>query len=92
MKKSLTIILILLFAGASLFAQKPYHGKDQHNKAQKEYKQHHYHHNYKKTRTVVIQPTAPRPPSVVIRVPSPPRPPIVHMQLPAPPLPPRPPR
>jgi len=48
MKKTLTITLILLFAGASLFAQKPHHEKDEHKERQKEYKHHHYHHDYRK--------------------------------------------
>jgi hypothetical protein len=78
MKKTLTITLILLFAGASLFAQKPHHEKDKHKEIKKEYKHHHNHHNSHKNTTVVIQPTAPRPPSVNIQLPAPqppPRPP-----------------
>jgi len=91
MKKTLTLTLILLFAGASLFAQKPHHKKDGHKEIKKEYKHHHHHH---KNKTVVIQPTAPRSPSVNIQVPSPPKPPSVNIQLPSPspPPPPRPPR
>jgi hypothetical protein len=89
MKKTLTITLILLFACASLFAQKPHQEKDKHQKPKKEYKHHHDHHENK---TVVIQPVAPRPPSVNIQVPSPPKPPSVNIQLPSPPPPPRPPR
>jgi hypothetical protein len=102
MKKSFTILVILLFAGASLFAQKPHHGKNHPKKAQKEYK---HHHDYRQNRTVVVVPaiprpqsvniqlpSAPRPPSVNIQLPSAPRPPSVNIQLPAPPPPPRPPR
>ena len=92
MKKSFTITVMLLFAGASLFAQKPHQAKDEHKEIKKEYKHHHYHHNNQKKRTVVIQPTGPKPPSVVIRFPSPPKPPRVNIQLPSPPPPPRPPR
>jgi hypothetical protein len=92
MKKSLTLTLILLFGGASLFAQKSHYEKDAHKEMKKEYKQTHHHHGYHKNTTVVIQPTTPRPPSVVIRVPSAPRPPSVNIHLPSPPSPPRPPR
>ena len=88
MKNSLTLIIALLFAGASLFAQKPHHVKDGHKEIKKEYK----HHHHPKNKTVVIQSTAPRPPSVTIQVPSPPKPPSVNVQLPSPPPPPRPPR
>jgi hypothetical protein len=86
MKKTFTLTLILLFGGASLFAQNPHHKKDGHKEIKKEYKHHH------KNKTVVIQPIAPKPPSVVIRFPSVPRPPSVNVQLPSPPPPPRPPR
>jgi hypothetical protein len=88
MKKTLTLTLVFLFAGASLFAQKPHHKKDGHKEIKKEYKHHHHHKN----KTVVIQPTAPRPPTVTIKVPSPPKPPSVNIQLPSPPPPPRPPK
>jgi hypothetical protein len=88
MKKTLTLILILFFTGTSLFAQKPHHEKVRHKELKKEYK----HHHYNKNQTIVIQSTAPRPPSVVIRFPSVPRPPSVNVQLPSPPPPPRPPR
>ena len=88
MKKTLTITLILLFAGASLFAQKPHHKNYKHKEIKKEYKHPHKHYKYHKNTTVVIQPTAPRPPSVNIQVQSPPRPPSV----PTPPPPPRPPK
>lgn len=92
MKKSLTLILILLFGSASLFAQKSHHKKNAHKKAKKEYRQTYRHPgNHKKTK-VVIQTTAPTPPSVEIRLPAPPRPPSVNVQLPSPPPPPRPPR
>ena len=84
MKRSLTLVIVLLFAGASLFAQKPHHEKDEHKEKQKEYKHHHYHHDYHQNRTVVIQQTAPIPPSVNIQLPSPPRPPSVNVQLPSP--------
>jgi hypothetical protein len=92
MKKPLTLTLIVLFAGASLFAQKPHHEKDGHKEMKREYKHHPYHRDYHKHKTVVILTTAPRPPSGVIRLPSPPRPPSVNIKLPSPPLPPRPPR
>ena len=90
MKKLLTLTLVLLFAGASLFAQKPHKGKVKHKEIKREYSRHHHRHAAPKNTTVVIQATAPRPPSAVIRVPSPPRPPSV--KLPSPPPPPRPPR
>lgn len=93
MKKKITIALILLFAGVSLFAQKPHHKNDKHKEIRKEYKRHHNHRDNNKT--VIIQPSAPRPPSVEIQVsspPPPPRQPSVEIQLPSPPPPPRPPR
>jgi ABC-type nickel/cobalt efflux system permease component RcnA len=92
MKKAITFILILLFGGATLFAQHSDHEKDAHKEMKKEARRSHHHHGYHKNTTVVIQPSAPRPPSVEIRVPSPPRPPSVNIQLPSPPSPPRPPR
>ena len=75
MKKKITITLILLFAGAYLFAQNPHHKKDEHKEIKKEYKHHHYRHDHHKNRTVILQPTAPNPPSVEIQLPSPPTPP-----------------
>jgi hypothetical protein len=75
MKKKITIALILLFTGASLFAQNPHHEKDKHKEIKKEYKRHHYRHDHHRNRTVIVQPAAPRPPSVEIQLPSPPPPP-----------------
>jgi hypothetical protein len=95
MKKKITIALILLFAGVSLFAQKPHHKNDKHKEIKKEYKRHHNHRDNNKT--VIIQPSAPSPLSVEIQVsspppPPPPRQPSIEIQLPSPPPPPRPPR
>jgi hypothetical protein len=92
MKKNITITLLLLFAGASLFAQKPHHDKDGHKEIKKEYRHPHHHKDHHKKETVIIQPAPPRPPSVEIQLPSPPRPPSVEIQLPSPPPPPRPPK
>ncbi|MEI7982817.1 MAG: hypothetical protein WCI71_14285 [Bacteroidota bacterium] len=92
MKKKIIITFILLFAGASLFAQKPHHQKDEHKKIKKEYKHPYHHHDYHKSRTVILQPTAPKPLLVEIHLPSPPRPPSFELRIPAPPPPPRPPR
>ena len=75
MKKNVTIALILLFTGACLFAQNPHHDKDEHKEIRKEYRPHHYRHDYHKRRTVVLEPTAPEPPAVRIELPSPPPPP-----------------
>ena len=75
MKKIITIAVILLFTGASLYAQNPHHKKDEHKEIRKEYKYHYYHHPYHKNRTIVLPPRAPSPPSVEIRLPSPPPPP-----------------
>jgi hypothetical protein len=75
MKKIIIIAEILLFSGASLFAQNTHHEKDEHKEIRKEYKHHYYHHPYHKNSTVVLPPHAPRPPSVNVQIPSPPPPP-----------------
>jgi len=95
MKRIIKIAVILLFSGASLFAQNPHHEKGEPKGQRKEFQHNHYHHDYYKKSTIVLPPRAPRPPSVEIRQPSPPpppRPPSVNIQLPSPPPPPRPPR
>jgi hypothetical protein len=76
MKKCIPILFILLFAVASLFAQRPHHDKDEHKEIKKEYKHRHYHHDNRRVRTVIVQPSTPRPPTVEIQLPSPPRPPM----------------
>ena len=75
MKKKITIALILIFSVASLIAQNPHHEKDEHKEIKKEYKHRHYRHIHPENRTVILPPTAPRPPSVEIQLPSPPPPP-----------------
>jgi hypothetical protein len=75
MKKKITIALILSFTCASLFAQNPHHENDGHKEIRKEYRHPHHRHDYHRRRTVVLQPTAPEPPSVRIELPSPPPPP-----------------